>query len=206
MKRILLTGFDPFGGEDVNPAWEAVKRVRCGRAELTAAQLPTSYARGPECLRRLLQAHAPDAVVCVGQAGGRRGLTLERVAINCMDAALPDNDGVRLTDAPIDPSGDAAYFSTLPNRRLLRALHERGFAASISNTAGAFVCNRVLYEALAWSARQETPPLCGFIHVPYLPQQAEGRQPLPPSMPLQELTEALETALDALIDEMEETV
>lgn len=204
MKKILLTGFDPFGGEEINPAWEAVRRVRCSRAQVIAAQLPTSYARGPECLRQLMQAHCPDAVVCVGQAGGRRGLSLERVAINCMDASLPDNDGACFTDAPIDSSLDAAYFCTLPLRRLLQALKTRGFAASISNTAGTFVCNRVLYEALSLAAQQPSPPLCGFIHVPYLPQQAEGKQPAPPSMSLEDLVEALETALNALIDEMEE--
>ena len=205
MKRILLTGFDPFGGETINPAWETVRRVECDRAELIGMEIPTSYARGPECLRDLMQEYRPDAVVCVGQAGGRRGVTIERVAINCMDATLADNDGVVCTDQPIDPAGEAAYFSTLPIRRMHRALREAGFTAALSNSAGTFVCNRVMYEALACAARLERAPLCGFIHLPYLPQQAEGKQPEPPHMPLEDMIEALKTALNALIDEMEDT-
>ena len=204
MKTILLTGFDPFGGEPVNPSWEAVRRVRCEGACLIRAQLPTSYRRGPERLRALMDEHHPDAVFCVGQAGGRRGVTLERVAINCMDAEIADNDGVRWVDQPIDPQDEVAYFSTLPLRRMLRALRERGYTASLSNTAGTFVCNRVMYEALSQGARRTPHPLCGFLHVPYLPQQVENKAPAPPSLPLQHMIDALETALCALIDEMEE--
>ena len=174
--RILLTGFDPFGGETINPAWETVKRVDCARAELIRAEIPTSYARGPERLRELMAENLPDAVVCVGQAGGRRGVTIERVAIN----------------------------STLPIRRMQRALREAGFTAAISNSAGTFVCNRVLYEALSVASRMKNAPLCGFIHLPYLPQQAEGKQPQPPSMSLEDMISALETAINALIDEMED--
>ncbi len=202
--RILLTGFDPFGGETINPAWETVRRVSCARAELIRAEIPTSYARGPERLRELMAENLPDAVVCVGQAGGRRGVTIERVAINCMDATISDNDGVLLTDQPIDPAGDAAYFSTLPIRRMQRALREAGFTAAISNSAGTFVCNRVLYEALSVTSRMKNAPLCGFIHLPYLPQQAEGKQPQPPCMPLEDMISALETAINALIDEKED--
>ncbi len=199
--KILLTGFDPFGGEEINPSWEAVERAECESAELVRAELPTSYRRGPERLRELCRAHQPDAVLCVGQAGGRRGISVERVAINCMDAPIPDNDGETFTDAPIVPGGEAAYFASLPVRRMAEALRSAGLAAGISNTAGTFVCNRVMYEALRLAATEFPGMRAGFVHLPFLPQQAEGKPQGTPSMPLGDMTLALNVILCTLKEE-----
>jgi len=204
MKTILITGFDPFGGESINPAWEAARRVQCGGANLIYAEIPTSYARGPQLLRELIKQHRPDAVLCIGQAGGRRGISLERVAINMMDASIPDNDGVKHVDEPIDPQDAPAYFSTLPIRRMQEHLHSLGLTAAISNTAGTFVCNRVMYEALSLNAQLYPHMRCGFIHVPYLPQQVEGKPEGTPSLPLQTMVYSLNEIVHTLIKELED--
>ena len=199
--KILMTGFDPFGGEKINPSWEAVKR--CGREDVTIvrAEIPTSYIRGPERLRALCVEHRPDVVLCVGQAGGRRGVTVERVAINVMEASQADNDGMLANNMPIDPAGQAAYFATLPIHRMVEALRAQGLEASISNTAGTFVCNRVMYEALRL-ADQEYPGMrSGFVHLPFLPEQAEGKTQGTPTMPLEEMVRALNGMLDVLKEE-----
>ena len=200
--RILMTGFDPFGGEEINPSWEAVKRAQCEGAELIRAEIPTSYTRGPARLRALCAEHSPDAILCVGQAGGRRGVSVERVAINCMDASLPDNDGLALTDAPIAPGGESAYFATLPIRRMAEALRAQGLTAYISNTAGTFVCNRVMYEALRLAREEGYEGMrAGFVHLPYLPAQAEGKPQDTPVMPLEDMVLALNVILSVIKEE-----
>jgi len=188
-RTVLLTGFDPFGGESLNPSWLAAEALHgetiAGR-RIVAVQLPTSFARGPRTLRAAIRRHAPELIVCVGQAGGRAQISLERVAINVDDARIADNDGAQPVDTPIVRGGPAAYFSTLPIKTMFAALHEADIPAEISQTAGAFVCNRVFYalmHALAEDANLRVGIRGGFVHIPYLPEQAAAR-PGAPSLSL----------------------
>ena len=193
-RTVLLTGFDPFDGERLNPSWLAAETLHgeaiAGR-RIVAVQLPTSFARGPRVLRAAIRRHAPELVVCVGQAGGRAQISLERVAINIDDARIADNDGAQPVDTPIVRSGPAAYFSTLPIKAMFAALREADIPAEISQTAGTFVCNRVFYalmHALAEDGDHHHDSRRGgirggFVHIPYLPEQAAGH-PGAPSLSL----------------------
>jgi pyroglutamyl-peptidase len=192
--KILLTGFDAFGGASLNPSWLAVKALH-GRQiaghRVVAAQLPTVFGESLHRLQALLQQHQPTLVICVGQAGGRRAISLERVAINVNDAPLADNAGAQLVDTPVVPGAPAAYFTTLPIKTMLAALQREGVAAEVSQTAGTFVCNHVFFGLMHALATQ--PPLQhargGFVHVPYLPEQGV------PSMALDEMVRGLRLAL-----------
>lgn len=188
-RTVLLTGFDPFGGESLNPSWLAAEALHgetiAGR-RIVAVQLPTSFARGPRALRAAIRRHTPELIVCVGQAGGRAQISLERVAINVDDARIADNDGAQPVDTPIVRGGPAAYFSTLPIKTMFAALREADIPAEISQTAGTFVCNRVFYalmHALAEDANLRVGIRGGFVHIPYLPEQAAAR-PGAPSLSL----------------------
>jgi pyroglutamyl-peptidase len=173
---VLLTGFDPFNGASVNPSWLAVQALH-GRQvrgrRLVAAQLPTDFAAALPRLDALLLRYQPELVVCVGQAGGRAALSLERVAINVVDAPVPDNAGAQPVDVPVVPGGPAAYFSTLPIKAACAGLRQAGFPAEVSQTAGTFVCNQVFYGLMHSLAT--SPELAhtrgGFVHVPWLPEQ-----------------------------------
>lgn len=174
LPRILLTGFDPFAGENINPSWEAVRNLHgkhIGGHLVTARQLPTEFAASHQLLREAMIELEPVIVLGVGQAGGRSQLSLERVAINLQDARIPDNAGAQPIDEPVVPDGPAAYFSTLPLKAMLAALHEAGLPAEISHTAGTYVCNHIAYAMLHQASRQ-TGVRAGFIHIPYLPAQA----------------------------------
>lgn len=187
---VLLTGFDPFGGASVNPSWLAVqalhgRRVRGRR--IVAAQLPTEFDASLRVLDTLLDQLRPELVVCVGQAGGRHAISLERVAINVDDAPIPDNAGAQPVDRAVVPGAPVAYFSTLPIKVLLARLRRAGVAAEVSQTAGTFVCNHLFYGLMHRLATQ--PGLRGtrggFVHVPWLPQQGT------PAMALDELVRGL---------------
>jgi pyroglutamyl-peptidase len=171
---VLLTGFDPFGGESLNPSWEAVRRldaeiVRGHR--IVTLQLPTRFGASLTALRRALTQKKPVLVVCVGQAGGRSRLSLERVAINVDDARIADNAGKQPVDRPVVRNGPAAYFTTLPIKAQLRALQAASVPAEISQTAGTFVCNHVFY-GLMHALRDVPQTRGGFVHIPFLPEQA----------------------------------
>jgi pyroglutamyl-peptidase len=191
---VLLTGFEPFGGESVNPSWMAVQSLhgrRIGGHKIVAAQLPTVFDSSLTELSRLLRTHRPALVACVGQAGGRAAISLERVAINVNDARIPDNLASQPVDTPVVAGGPAAYFTTLPIKAMLQALQRGGIAAEVSQTAGTFVCNHVFYglmHALA-TTRGLKKTRGGFIHVPWLPEQ--GR----PSMTTEELVRGLRLAI-----------
>ncbi|MFT0181007.1 pyroglutamyl-peptidase I [Pseudomonas benzopyrenica] len=192
---LLLTGFAPFGGEDLNPSWEAVRRLdgeRLGDLTVVAAQLPTEFGAALRVLDELLDRHRPTLVVAVGQAGGRAELSLERIAINVDDARIPDNAGRQPIDEPVVAGGPAAYFSTLPIKAMVHALRAAGFPAAVSQTAGTFVCNHVFYGLQ--HRLQGTGVRGGFIHIPYLPAQA-ANQPGAPSMALETLVAGLRLAL-----------
>lgn len=172
--RVLLTGFDAFGGETLNPSWEAVRRLAgeqiAGHA-LVGVQLPTRFGRALQVLRGALRRHDPRLVICVGQAGGRSRLSLERVAINLDDARIADNAGRKPVDRPVIRGAPAAYFSTLPIKSLLQALEQAGLPAEVSQSAGTFVCNHVFY-GLMHALRERPEVRGGFVHIPFLPAQA----------------------------------
>ncbi|MFJ9618609.1 pyroglutamyl-peptidase I [Streptomyces noursei] len=190
--RVLFTGFEPFGGEATNPSWRAVRAAVAAPLDglaLHAAELPCVYGDSLTALRAAIDEVGPDIVVCVGQAGGRPDLTVERVALNVDDARIPDNAGAEPIDAPIVPGGPAAYFATLPIKACVAAVRAAGLPASVSNTAGTFVCNHVFY-GLAHLIATELPHVRGgFVHIPYAPEQVTDRAQ--PSLPVDAVATAL---------------
>jgi pyroglutamyl-peptidase len=195
--KALVTGFEPFGGEPINPALEAVERVsaRLGDLEIAGQVLPAVFGRAIDALEDAIVASDPDIVLCVGQAGGRAALSLERIAINVDDARIPDNAGQQPIDRPVVPGGPAAYFATLPVKAAAAALREAGLPAIVSNTAGTFVCNHVFYGLMHLAASRRLRLRGGFLHVPYLPSQA-ARQQDAPSMALDDIVRGIEIILE----------
>jgi pyroglutamyl-peptidase len=198
LPTILLTGFDPFGGESLNPSWQAVQLLhhkRIGGHKIVAAQLPTVFDASRQELARLLRAHRPALVICVGQAGGRAAISLERVAINVNDARIADNAAAQPVDTPVVADGPAAYFTGLPIKAMLQALQNAGIAAEVSQTAGTFVCNHVFYGLMHTLATQRgfRRTRGGFIHVPWLPAQGK------PCMTSDELVRGLRVAIAAAL-------
>jgi pyroglutamyl-peptidase len=192
MKKLLITGFDCFDAQLLNPSWEAVRRLpdTVGEYRLCRLMLHTLYEKAAEELLRVAEDYKPDVIISVGQAGGRDAVTPERIAVNIRAARIGDNDGVILDGDRIAPEGPAAYFSTLPVEAMRDAIRAAGIPSSVSNTAGAFVCNDVMYSALHRYAG--TPVRCGFIHVPYLPEQGQ------PNMSLDRTIAALIAAIEVL--------
>ncbi len=192
-KTILLTGFEPFDGETINPAWEAVKALDgCDIApgfRLVSRQLPCVFHQSLAALDAILDDLQPVLVIAVGQAGGRVDIALERVAINLDDARIPDNAAQQPVDKPVVEGAPAAYFSTLPIKAMLLALREGGIPASVSQTAGTFVCNHLFY-GLMHALRDSSQARAGFVHIPYLPEQA-ARFPGAASMSAEQVTAAL---------------
>ena len=205
MSRILLTGFDPFAGENINPALEAVRLIpECiNDVIIRKITVPTVFEKSILIVREAIRAINPSAVVCVGQAGGRAEITVERVAINIDDATIPDNEREQPVDQVIVAGGPPAYFSTLPIKAIMQAIHEKGIPASISNSAGTFVCNHLLYGVLDILANEFPSTIGGFIHVPFIPTQAMVKSPIPPSMPLEDIVRGLEIALTTIIRYMQ---
>ncbi|KXT77955.1 pyroglutamyl-peptidase I [Streptococcus sp. DD13] len=198
--KILVTAFEPFGGEAINPALEAVKRLpqTIKGAQISWLQVPTVFGESAEILAQAISDQRPDAVLCVGQAGGRMGLSPERVAINLDDARIPDNKGQQPLDQPIQPDGPAAYFSTLPIKAMVQAIKKAGIPASVSNSAGTFVCNHLMYQAL-YLADQAYPEMrAGFLHIPYLLEQVLEKSQTP-AMGLEDIIRGLEAAIGAIV-------
>lgn len=197
---ILLCGFDPFGGETVNPSWEAVRSLR-GRGiaghRVAAVQLPTEFSGSLRVLRKALRETTPAIVLGVGQAGGRAQLSIERVAINLQDARIPDNAGAQPIDEPVIAGAPAAYFSTLPIKAMLEALQVHGLPAEISNTAGTYVCNHIAYAMLHLTAKKRGVR-AGFIHIPFLPAQVARRHGVA-SMAQADVERGLAVALRAAV-------
>ncbi|MFG3203632.1 pyroglutamyl-peptidase I [Streptomyces sp. NPDC048192] len=181
MTRVLVTGFAPFDGQQVNPSWQAASLVAAeppAGFTVTAAELPCVFGESIRALRDAVRAAEPDLVLCLGQAGGRPGVSVERVAVNVDDARIPDNAGNQPIDEPVVPGGPAAYFSTLPVKACVAALRAAGVPAAVSNTAGTFVCNHVAY-GLGHLIATELPHVRGgFVHVPWAPEQVtDGTAP-----------------------------
>ena len=199
--KILVTGFDPFGGEKVNPALEAVKSLpsEIHGAEIHWVEIPTVFYRSAEVLEAEIVRFQPDAVLCIGQAGGRASLTPERVAINQDDARIPDNQGNQPIDTPIRLDGQAAYFSTLPIKAMVQAIKEEGLPATVSNTAGTFVCNHLMYQALYLADKKFPNMRAGFMHIPYMTEQVINK-PNTASMNLTDIVRGIEAAIGAIVD------
>lgn len=194
--QILLTGFDPFGGETINPSWEAAHALhgrRLAGHRVVALQLPTEFSGSMRALKAALRTIKPVIVLGIGQAGGRSRLSIERVAINVNDARIPDNAGEQPVDVPVIADAPAAYFSTLPIKAMLAAIQAQGLPAEISNSAGTYVCNQVAY-AMAHLTAKRRGVRSGFIHIPYLPAQA-ARHRDAPSMAQADIVRGLEIAL-----------
>lgn len=199
--KVLITGFDPFGGESINPAWEAVKLLpdEIAGARIVKLMIPTVVNRSIERVHEAMKAENPDIVISVGQAGGRFGVTPERVAINVTDARIPDNEGNQPIDVPVFADGDAAYFSNLPVKAMVRAINEAGLPSVLSNTAGTYICNHVMYGILYYIHREFPNMRGGFIHVPYCTAQVTDK-PATPSMSLADIAAALEAAVRAAVE------
>lgn len=190
MTRVLVTGFEPFGGSPVNPSQQLVERLAAeppDGVQLVTAVLPVSYARGADELRTAVRQVHPEAVVCFGQADGRTGVSLERFALNLDEPASVDNDGAS-SGAPIDPAGPAAYPSTLPVDELVAELREAGIPAAPSRDAGGFLCNHVFYALMRVLDQERPQAIGGFVHLPLLPEQALEKSAA--SLPLETLLRA----------------
>ncbi len=192
MKRLLITGFDPFGGETLNPAWEAVRRLpeTVGFWELHKLQIPTVFGKAAEVVKKAAEVIRPEAILCIGQAGGWDCVTPERIAVNIRDARIPDNEGSQPQGAYIEETGPAAYFATVPVTAMAQAIQLAKLPGRVSNSAGAFVCNDTLYSLL--HHYHGTQVKVGFVHVPYLPEQGS------PSLSLEQTVKALEAAIKSL--------
>lgn len=199
--KILITGFDPFGGENINPALEAVKKLPdtiLGQ-EVIKIEIPTVFRKSLEKIEENIEKHNPDVVISVGQAGGRFGVTPERVAINMDDARIKDNEGNQPIDISIYEDGEAAYFSNLPIKAMVKEMTDNGIPASVSNSAGTFVCNHVMYGILYLVDKKYPNIRGGFIHVPYIPYQVTTK-PNTPSMSIDDIAKGLELSIKAIIE------
>lgn len=203
--KVLITGFDPFGGEKINPALEAVKKLpdTIAGAEIIKLEIPTVFRKSLEKIEENIIKHNPDIVISVGQAGGRAEITPERVAINIDDARIPDNETNQPIDIPVFEDGENAYFSNLPIKAMVKETKEGGIPACVSNTAGTFVCNHVMYGILYMASKKYSNIRGGFIHVPYIPTQVLDK-PNTPSMSLDDIAKGLELCIKAAVTNTED--
>ena len=220
--KLLLTAFAPFDGERINPALEAVKLVKdkIGNLLIVKLEVPTVFGKSIDTVREAIEREKPDFVLSIGQAGGRAEITPERVAINLDDARIPDNEGNQPIDEAIFPDGENAYFSTLPVKAMVEAIRKEGLPSSLSNSAGTYVCNHLMYGVLYYLnkkhslkkksyTKRDTSSLlfseeerssvvkAGFIHVPYIPEQTKNKKEMP-ALELSEIVRGLEAAITAI--------
>lgn len=200
--KILITAFDPFGGEDINPALEAVKLMKdeIYGAKIVKLIVPTVFKKSIDKAVEAIKRENPDVVLCIGQAGGRFGITPERIAINIDDARIQDNEGNQPIDSTIYVDGPSAYFSTLPVKAIVKEIQNGGLPSSLSNTAGTFVCNHLMYGVLYYLSKNERDRRAGFIHVPFIPEQVANKESSSPSMSIVDITRALELAVKAVVE------
>jgi pyroglutamyl-peptidase len=199
--KLLLTGFEPFGGSHINPSEQVVLAIAhdgLAGVELRAGILPVDRTHSAAKALDLIAEFQPDAIVCLGEASRRLALSIERIGINLMDYRIADNSGNLVADEPIVRGGPAAYFVTLPVRAMLAAVREAGVPAELSLSAGAFLCNQVTYEVLHYLATHNLSAPAGFIHLPALPEQAARRDPLIPSMGLETMVKGVRAAIGAV--------
>lgn len=194
--KVLVTGFEPFGGEKINPAWEGVQQLEPNieGAEIIKVQIPTVFGKSINELIAIIDKVHPDIVICVGQAGGRSEITVERVAININDAAIKDNAGNQPVDKPIVVDGPVAYFANLPIKEIVQEIQNAKIPASVSNTAGTFVCNQLFYGLMHYIDTNNPKILGGFIHIPFIPEQVINKRNMP-SMALDDIVRGLDVVI-----------
>lgn len=202
MEKILVTGFQPFGGESINPAWEAVRQLpdSIAGANVAKVEIPVVFGRAPQAVEAAIKRESPTLVLCVGQAGGRAKITPEFVGINYADARIPDNDGKQPRAEKIIADGPAAYFATLPVKAMAKAMNDAGIPAEVSYTAGTYVCNDVMYGLLHTLATKYPKVRGTFLHVPFATEQATHMPSGTPSMSISTMTEGLKRALEAALE------
>ena len=195
MKKLLITGFEPFGGAEENPSWLAVQALpeRVGDMAVHKMEIPTVFGAASREVLDAAQDVQPDVILCIGQAGGRKAITPEMVGINLRHARIADNAGNQPQDEPVAADGPAAYFATVPVEKMAQAITEAGILSTVSNSAGAFVCNDTLYALLHHYAG--TPVQAGFVHVPFLPQQAKEGVPF---MALEDIVRGLTAMIEGM--------
>lgn len=202
MVDIIVTGFEPFGGESVNPSWEIARAVQAdppSGTNIHAACLPVDTQKIGDCLKDLITGVHPQALIMLGQAGGRPRITVERVAVNVLDFSMPDNSGRQVVDEPVVPGGPAAYFATLPIRAMVDAMNEGSIPAAISNSAGTYLCNQAMYLGLHYLAAEGVDIPAGFIHVPFLPAQACRQKDPAPSMTLSSMVTGIRLSIGRVL-------
>ena len=203
--KILVTGFDPFGGEPINPAIESVKRLpdNIAGAEIIKLEIPTVRKKSLEKIEKAINEHNPDVILSIGQAGGRFDISIERIGINLDDFLIPDNEGNQIIDEPIFPDGENSYFVKLPVKAMVQNVQKNNIPASVSYTAGTFVCNHVLYGVLYLIEKKYKGKKSGFIHIPFLPQQVVDKRNMP-SMELNTIVKGLTAAIEAIVKNNED--
>jgi pyroglutamyl-peptidase I len=199
--KVLVTGFDPFGGEAVNPAFEAVKLLPCeiAGAEIIKLEIPTVFSKCGPAVEAGIQKYEPDIVINVGQAGGRSCVTVEQVAVNLAEARIPDNDGEQPSGEPVQKDGAPAYYPTIPVKAIVKNVRDHGIPCHISYTAGTYVCNCIMYNVLHMAATKYSNIRAGFIHVPFAAQQAVGKPNGTPFMSLEMIADSLKYAIEAAV-------
>lgn len=203
--KILVTGFDPFGGEPINPAIESVKKLpdNIAGAEIIKLEIPTVRKKSLEKIEKAINEHNPDVILSIGQAGGRFDISIERIGINLDDFRIPDNEGNQIIDEPIFPDGENSYFVKLPVKAMVQNVQKNNIPASVSYTAGTFVCNHVLYGVLYLIEKKYKGKKSGFIHIPFLPQQVVDKRNTP-SMELNTIIKGLTAAIEAIVKNNED--
>lgn len=204
--KVLITGFDPFGGESVNPAFEAVKLLpdTIAGAEIIKLEIPTVFSKSGPAVEAGIKEHQPDVVLNIGQAGGRSCVTVERVAINLAEARIPDNDGEQPMDEPLQADGAPAYFATIPVKAIVQNIRDHKLPCHLSYSAGTYVCNCVMYNVLHMTASKYPHIRAGFIHVPYAAEQVVDKPNGTPFMSLEQIAESLEYAIEATVNYTED--
>lgn len=205
--KILVTGFDPFGGEAVNPAYEAVKLLpdEIADAEIIKLEIPTVFSKSALVVEAGILKHQPDVVLSIGQAGGRSSISVEKVAINLAEARIPDNDGEQPMNQPLHEDGETAYFASIPVKAIVKNIKDHGIPANISYTAGTYVCNSIMYNVLYMVHKRYTNIRAGFIHVPFSTEQAAGKPDGTACMPVETIAKALEYAIKAIVEYKEDS-
>ena len=201
--KILLTGFEPFGGENINPAKEAVKLVKdeIKGAQIVKCYVPVVFGKAIDTVYEAMKKEKPDAVLLIGQAGGRYEMTPERVAINCDDARIPDNEGNSPVDQAVFADGPSAYFSTLPIKKMVENMKANNVPAAISNTAGTYVCNHLMYGVRYYIEKEFPNTIGGFMHVPFLHEQVMNKKETA-SLSKEDVVKGIEASLEAIVDSL----
>ncbi|HLR20990.1 MAG TPA: pyroglutamyl-peptidase I [Tissierellaceae bacterium] len=204
--KILVTGFDPFGGEETNPAYQAVKLLpdKILDNEIIKLEIPTVFSKSPIVVEEAIKKYNPDVVLNIGQAGGRSSISVERVAINLAEARIPDNDNEQPINERLQKDGENAYFATIPVKAMVKNIREHNIPANISYTAGTYVCNSIMYHVLYMTHTKYKDIRAGFIHVPFSTKQATKKKDGTPSMSIETISKGLEYAIEAIIEDKDE--